>query len=383
MRWRVLAALVLVSIPSIPATSANDVVLSEILISPNSGPEFVEIWNRGASAVDLAGWKVGDLLTTASNYTFASRTLPAGARIVVWTGSGAVDTPEGLKWTGSTKWNDAGDTARLFDAGGQLVDSLAYKSNPAQGAPERKAPAKGMALALVDGAWIEDEPTPGHASGSQIVPVEGTVPALPPQAHLTGPDRVRAGRLLALQVDVTDSNGDLASWDLSSGSSRIATGTAAPPSQVNVTAPTRAGPWWLTLTATDETGLRAVANWTVNVVANELEVSLPEGAPNFGVLVPGARNVTAAQPILLRNAGNTTMSVRLDVSDLRNGTSVIQVAGNLEIVASHGAVLYDGPLTQVATLAPGEQVSVTLRLRDVPMPAAPGKYGTSLAVVTA
>ena len=58
-------------------TPASSVRISEIMYSPVNGmPEWVELHNTSAVTVDLAGWKISDLVTTP-----ASVTLPAGLKI--------------------------------------------------------------------------------------------------------------------------------------------------------------------------------------------------------------------------------------------------------------------------------------------------------------
>lgn len=382
MRLRLVALAVLLAVPSVPAAGDTHVVLSELLPSPETGkPEFVELWNRGSTSVDLAGWKVGDVVSTPSNFTFGPRILAAGARVVVWSGSGAAETPEGPKWTGTSKWNDAGDTVRLFDASGRLVESLAYRASPGPG--EHSAPAKAQSLALVDGVWQADDPTPGYASGAQAIPVDAEVAAVAPVVTLVGPSQARANRIVRLELNATDANGDLASWELSASGQRLAGGATSGARLVNVTAPNRAGPWTLSVTAVDATGLQTQANLTLAVVARDLEITLPDGPPSFGLLRPGERNVTAAHPLVLRNVGNETVTVRVDVSDLRNGTATIPVAGNLHLIVDGRLVAYSGSLASAGALAPGGEMRMLLRLAEVPTPAAPGRYGTSLAVVSA
>jgi hypothetical protein len=65
------------------ALLVRDVVINELMFNPISGDdadEFVELYNRGATAVNLSGWR----FTAGINYTFPSNTtLPAGGYLVV------------------------------------------------------------------------------------------------------------------------------------------------------------------------------------------------------------------------------------------------------------------------------------------------------------
>lgn len=64
--------------------------------------DWVEIWNPGAAAVDLAGWRLTDDAGAVDTFVFPSRVLPAGGRLVVFCsgrvgeGGGAHVDPEGF-----------------------------------------------------------------------------------------------------------------------------------------------------------------------------------------------------------------------------------------------------------------------------------------------
>ncbi|NJE06186.1 lamin tail domain-containing protein [Thermococcus sp. M36] len=87
--------------------------------------EYVLITNEGSADVDMGGWKLMD----ESNhvYTFpAGFILKAGASVKVHTGEGT-DTETDLYWgRKQAVWNNDGDTAYLYDAEGNLVDSCSW-----------------------------------------------------------------------------------------------------------------------------------------------------------------------------------------------------------------------------------------------------------------
>jgi endonuclease YncB( thermonuclease family) len=88
--------------------------------------EWVEIANRGRSAVDLGGWGVKDE-SASHRYEFpAGFRLAAGASVRLRTGCGA-DTATDLHWcvTGSAVWNNDGDTIFLTDPNGNVADQRA------------------------------------------------------------------------------------------------------------------------------------------------------------------------------------------------------------------------------------------------------------------
>jgi deoxyribonuclease-1-like protein len=83
--------------------------------------EWVKITNTGTSSISLTGWELkdeGDKFT----YTFPSFSLESGSTVTVHTEQGT-NTATELYW-GSDRpvWNNDGDTARLYDINGNLVD---------------------------------------------------------------------------------------------------------------------------------------------------------------------------------------------------------------------------------------------------------------------
>lgn len=85
--------------------------------------EWVEITNEGFSPVSLTGWKIEDE-GSKHTYSFSSYTLGPQATVTLHTEEGT-DTATELYWgSGSPFWNNDGDTAYLFDDGGNLVSSL-------------------------------------------------------------------------------------------------------------------------------------------------------------------------------------------------------------------------------------------------------------------
>lgn len=91
---------------------------------PDLDGEHVLIANRGQGPATLTGWTLLDAAELV--YTFPAFTLAAGAEVRVWVKDGADDAAN-LYWgRGSPVWNNAGDTATLRDAAGELVSELTY-----------------------------------------------------------------------------------------------------------------------------------------------------------------------------------------------------------------------------------------------------------------
>ena len=90
----------------------------------NKNDEWVEVTNRGPGAADLTGWSIED---EGANHRLS---FPSGfgldeqATVRIRSGCGTPTDTE-LFWcnSGSAVWNNNGDTAFLFDAEGELVDS--------------------------------------------------------------------------------------------------------------------------------------------------------------------------------------------------------------------------------------------------------------------
>lgn len=89
--------------------------------------EYVEIANQGTTAVDLSGWKITSGLQKKQSFTFpAKTTLEAGKSFRVYTNQVNPETGGFSFGSGTAIWNDLGDEAKLFDAKGTLVSTLAY-----------------------------------------------------------------------------------------------------------------------------------------------------------------------------------------------------------------------------------------------------------------
>jgi len=112
--------------------AASDVVVNEIMYnsaSAETADEYVELYNKGGTAVDLTGWH----LTNGIDYTFPSASLGAGQYLVV-----AADLARFAQkypsvsnvvgnWTGHLSNN--ADTVELQNNLGQEIDRVDYASD--------------------------------------------------------------------------------------------------------------------------------------------------------------------------------------------------------------------------------------------------------------
>ncbi|ASJ10802.1 hypothetical protein A3L12_05555 [Thermococcus sp. P6] len=111
---------------TVPETQG--VIISYVMYNPPGSDvegEYVLITNRGIVEVDMSGWQLKDEKNHA--YTFPPGfVLKAGASVRVHTGSGG-DNSTDLYWGwNQAVWNNDGDTAYLYDAGGKLVDKCSW-----------------------------------------------------------------------------------------------------------------------------------------------------------------------------------------------------------------------------------------------------------------
>lgn len=102
--------------PNPTTAPAAGVVVNEIVYDAVSGvpSDSIELFNAGASPVDIGGWKVSDDKRTEVGTIAAGTVLAPGAFLVLVNGT---DFPFGL---------GKGDEVVLFDSAGAVVDSYAY-----------------------------------------------------------------------------------------------------------------------------------------------------------------------------------------------------------------------------------------------------------------
>ena len=156
---------------------AGAVVINELLVNPtgtDSGQEWVELYNPGATDVTLTGWMFqrGKSSSTPmkTRHTFgASAVIPAGGYYILGDTALTSPAPDEVTTTAATldlgNGNSNADAVQLLDCDGELIDVIVYGASPnsdgwtdesgalvadADLAPE---PAEGEVLARVnDGA---------------------------------------------------------------------------------------------------------------------------------------------------------------------------------------------------------------------------------------
>lgn len=211
------ASLVTVASPTIVAAAeAGDVVFNEILYHPEDDRpdgEFIELFNRAGSRVDLSGWCIDGV-----RYCFGGGTgIAAGGYLVT---TSAV-------WDG--KLSNGGEELALLDAAGNEIDAFEYDDKNQWPA---NTDGNGASLQRLDvgadgndpGNWVGEAPTRGRANATRSAPlpvfddVEHTVlpaPGAPVEITATVAGATRADLIYrigfgpTIQADVTLEDGQV------------------------------------------------------------------------------------------------------------------------------------------------------------------------------
>ena len=140
---------------TLPATP-GDVVINEVLAN-GSTPDFIELKNATASAIDIAGNGLTDDILTPLRYVFPAGTIiPAGGYLLVWCDS---DTAAPGLHTGFGL--DSGGQRVVLTNAGAIRDFVAF-------GPQ----ARGYTIGRVadgTGAFTLTAPTPGAANGTAVM----------------------------------------------------------------------------------------------------------------------------------------------------------------------------------------------------------------------
>ena len=126
--------------------SSSPIVINEILPSPkgeDAKEEWIEIFNRGDSEIDLSGWQIVDTGGKTKTYTFPAKT-KIGAR-----GFLILSRP-----TSKITLNNDSDGLNLIQPDGKIIDSIDYQKAP-----------QGESFNRTESGWIWSKTlTPGAAN---------------------------------------------------------------------------------------------------------------------------------------------------------------------------------------------------------------------------
>ena len=112
-----------------PGNNYNDVVINEIMYAPSSGePEWVELYNRTDSPINLRKWKFSDASSTVT-ITNTDKFIPAKSFIVLTADSSILNfynVPSEIIKFSLPSLNNTGDAVMIKDSIGVKIDSLYY-----------------------------------------------------------------------------------------------------------------------------------------------------------------------------------------------------------------------------------------------------------------
>jgi 2',3'-cyclic-nucleotide 2'-phosphodiesterase (5'-nucleotidase family) len=132
-----IAALCLGGLVASTSLAHANLIITEVNSNANGG-DFFELFNSGASAVDLTGWKWDDdSLDPAAGATFGNVSIPAGGVLVVSQGAPGTETAFKTAWNLGPDVNvvatggpglGGNDCVILFDASNNVVASFNYRT---------------------------------------------------------------------------------------------------------------------------------------------------------------------------------------------------------------------------------------------------------------
>jgi hypothetical protein len=109
----------------------SPIVISGVIPNPKGGDtqqqggEFVLLENLSQTAIDLSGWRILDTKNTTLVLPYGTVIAPGG-RLRVHTGRGLQGPDRVFCKRRRAVWNNVGDTAKLYDPFGQLLQTFSY-----------------------------------------------------------------------------------------------------------------------------------------------------------------------------------------------------------------------------------------------------------------
>jgi len=220
--------------------------INEFLPVPSFGQrEFIELYNTGASTMDLSGLRIDDALNKGAS----PKKIKKGSTI----------GPKGfLLIKGSFGLDNKGDTVNLIDPENNVIDSHTYSKNPGKNKSIGRSPDGGA-------VWnVFPIPTPGASNaGIENIPPIARFSYTPLNPKMSDTLRFDASRS-------TDSDGGIAEyrWDWESDKTYDATGESATHSFSNP------GTYRITLMAVDDDGASTTITETIIILSPDTSLEL-------------------------------------------------------------------------------------------------------------
>lgn len=159
-----------------PAANPKDVIITEIFADPSPkvelpDAEYIELFNRSASPLDLSGWT----LTDGSSAANLSTTLLSGQYLIITPSSAAADLAsfgDVLGVSGFPSLNNTADAIILKNSAGHTIDSVRYADSWYRDDVKKEG---GWSLELIDpnnpcgeeDNWAASEDAHGGTPGKQ------------------------------------------------------------------------------------------------------------------------------------------------------------------------------------------------------------------------
>lgn len=277
----------------------NTIVINEIMYAPPSDHrqgEFIELHNRGATAVDLSGWSFDSGITYVIP---AGTSVASGARLVVAQDAAFISA----NYPGATvignyggTLSNSGELIRLLDATGNLADEVDYQTG---GDWPRSADSLGSSLELINPmmdndrgtSWAaSDETQKGQwASFTHTGIYYGVGSPITPEIHF---NLVGDGHLVVrnMTYGVT-------------GQASAAVSTALSPANSGIDGWRVTGTHWATFA--DPEGLHIVADGAGDLKGNAIERDVPQAAGTSYTMTFQARWVTGLSRLILGSQNHT------------------------------------------------------------------------------
>ena len=184
----------------------KDIIITEIFADPSPqinlpDAEYLELLNRSAAPLDLAGWKLSDGSSTATLPTHIL--LPGEYRIVTATSSGSAfgTTAPVTATINFPTLNNSGDVLTLSSPEGLLVDSVSYNLSWYRDQDKQEG---GWSLELIDPANVCGEENNWTASENENGGTPGMVNSvMANKPDLTGPKLLTATALTTSKLLLT------------------------------------------------------------------------------------------------------------------------------------------------------------------------------------
>jgi len=201
------------------ANLVTPIRINEFLPNPDGadGPrEFVEIVNAGSAGVNLAGWRLGDIIDD-HRHVFEPQWLPPRAAIVVWSGADPDGGGERLvASSGALSLNNNAEELSLYGPDGAVVDSAAWRDAPS-GVSFNRANDGGS-----DGAYVLHETlsdtlasSPGMTAAGEPWPTSVPIPLVAINEVMPNPDGYDTDAEYVELVALSDAPVDMSGWTLS------------------------------------------------------------------------------------------------------------------------------------------------------------------------